>query len=71
MGDEVKIDAAQFHERVGQLLSAWKADRRAGDSLFGGVGSVVVLLGKSDDPGYRKSNAIHVRLHYVHGRFGS
>ena len=61
MAEEVKIDKTQFHDRLNQLISAWKADRRSGDAIFGGVGSIVILLGKSDDPGYQKSNALHVR----------
>ena len=60
MADEVKIDKALFHERLGQFVSAWKADKRSGDSLFGGVGSIVILLGKAEDTAYQKSNATHV-----------
>ena len=60
MAEEVKIDKVKFHDRLNKLVAAGKADRRAGDSIFGGVGSIVVLLGKSDDPGYQKSNALHV-----------
>ena len=62
MGEEVKIDKQQFHERLNQLVSAWKGDKRSGDSTFGGVGSLLILLGKSDDPGYQKSNALHFWL---------
>ena len=62
MGDEnkVEIDKALFHERLGQFVSAWKADKRSGDQIFGGVGSIAIMLGKADDPPYQKSNAIHV-----------
>ena len=61
MADEVKIDKAQFHERLGQFLSAWKSDKRSGDGVFGGVGSIIILLGKAEDSAYQKNNALHVR----------
>ena len=64
MGDEVKIDKALFQERLGILISAWKADKRANDSLFGGVGSIAVTLGKAEDAVYQKSNALHVSRCY-------
>ena len=62
MGDEnkVEIDKNLFHERLGQFVTAWKADKRSGDALFGGVGSIAIVLGKADDAPYQKSNAIHV-----------
>ena len=62
MADEVKIDKSQFFDRLNQLVSAWKTDRRSGDAVFGDVGSIVILLGKSDDQGYQKSNALHFWL---------
>lgn len=61
MADEVKIDKALFHERLAQLISAWKSDKRSGEAVFGGVGSIVILLGKAEDASYQKSNALHVR----------
>jgi len=61
MADEVKIDKTLFHERLSQFISALKADKRAGnDAIFGGVGSIVILLGKADDAAYQKNNAMHV-----------
>jgi hypothetical protein len=62
MAEEVKVDKQVFHDRLGQLISAWKADRRSGDALFGGVGSMVILLGKAEETlGFQKANALHVR----------
>jgi nucleosome binding factor SPN SPT16 subunit len=58
---EIKIDGALFQERLGHLLSAWKADKRAGDAVFNGAGSLLVLMGKADEGGgFQKGNAIHV-----------
>lgn len=62
MAEEVKVDKQVFQDRLGQLISAWKADRRSGDALFGGVGSMVILLGKAEESlGFQKANALHVR----------
>ena len=55
------IEKAIFQDRLGQFISAWKADKRSGDALFGGVGSIVILLGRAEDMAYQKSNAMHVR----------
>jgi nucleosome binding factor SPN SPT16 subunit len=60
MAEEVKIDSQLFHDRLGHLISAWKADKRSGDTLFGGIGSIVILVGKSEDAVYHKNNAMHV-----------
>ncbi|MCJ1238148.1 FACT complex subunit spt16 [Varicellaria rhodocarpa] len=65
MADEVKIDKKTFHDRLSQFISAWKADKRSGDALFGGVGSMMILLGKIDDIStstFRKNNAMHFWL---------
>ncbi|KAL8725333.1 MAG: hypothetical protein Q9181_006452 [Wetmoreana brouardii] len=63
MADEVKIDAHTFHHRLSSLTSAWKADKRAGNALFTGVGSIVVLMGKNEETAsYQKSNAMHYWL---------
>lgn len=61
MAEEVKIDKQVFQDRLGQFISAWKADKRSGDALFGGVGSIIILLGKSEATGFQKNNALHVR----------
>jgi nucleosome binding factor SPN SPT16 subunit len=61
MAEEIKIDKHAFHERLGLLISAWKSDKRSGDSLFGGVGSILIVFGKADDGvGFQKTNAMHV-----------
>ena len=63
MSDEVKIDKDTFHQRLSHFVSTWKSDKRQSspDALFGGVGSIVVLLGKNEEtPIYHKSNALHV-----------
>lgn len=63
MADEVKIDSQTFHTRLSSLTQAWKTDRRSGDALFAGVGSIVVLMGKNEEAAsYHKSNAMHVRI---------
>ena len=60
MAEEVKIDKQVFQDRLGQLITAWKAEKRSSDALFGGVGSIVVVLGKADDAEFQKNNALHV-----------
>ena len=60
MAEEVKIDKHVFNERLLQLVTAWKHDKRSNDALFGGVGSIVVLMGKADESGFQKKNAMHV-----------
>lgn len=61
MAEEVKIDKQVFHDRLSHFISAWKADKRANDALFGGVGSIVILMGKNDATiTFQKNNAIHV-----------
>ncbi|MCJ1467781.1 FACT complex subunit spt16 [Pseudocyphellaria aurata] len=63
MAEEVKIDKQVFHDRLSHFISAWKADKRANDALFGGVGSIVILMGKNDGTiTFQKNNAIHFWL---------
>lgn len=63
MADEVKIDSQTFQTRLSTLTQAWKTDRRSNDALFGGVGSIVVLMGKNEEAAsYHKNNAMHVRI---------
>lgn len=60
-GEAVKIDRQEFNERVDKLLTAWRADKRSGDGLFGGASSLVIVAGKADEiVSFQKSNAIHV-----------
>lgn len=63
MADEVKIDKDNFQSRLSHFISAWKTDKRqSNDALFGGVGSIVVLMGRNEEnPTFHKNNAMHVR----------
>lgn len=61
MAEEVKIDKQVFQDRLSQFLSAWKSDKRSNDALFGGVGSIVIRMGKNEQTiTFQKNNAIHV-----------
>jgi nucleosome binding factor SPN SPT16 subunit len=63
---EIKIDKQLFQERLGHFVSAWKADKRSGDSVFGGASSVLILMGKTEESAqFQKNNAIHVRDHAI------
>jgi len=62
MADEVSIDKTQFHERLSAFIAQWKADKRSGDALFNGAGSISIVMGKSEEAqGYNKSSAMQVR----------
>lgn len=61
MGDQVKIDKDAFHDRLSSLMSQWKNDKRSGDALFGGAGSIAIVMGKTDESaGFQKNNAFQV-----------
>ena len=62
MGDEVRIDRETFNNRLSHFVSTWKGDKRqSNDALFGGVGSIVVLLGRNEESqSFQKNNAMHV-----------
>lgn len=61
MAEEIVIDKANFFNRLSSFYAAWKADRRSGNTVFGGVGSIVILMGKTDEANsFQKSNAMHV-----------
>ena len=60
MADQVKIDKHAFHEHLAQLVTAWKHDKRSNDALFGGVGSMIILMGRAEESGFQKKNAMHV-----------
>lgn len=63
MADEIKIDKQVFENRISHFISAWKADKRSGDALFGGVGSIVILMGKTEESNsFQKNNAMHVGI---------
>ena len=57
------IDKSTFFNRLSSFYAAWKADKRSGNTTFGGVGSIVILMGKTDEANsFQKNNAIHVCL---------
>ena len=61
--DEIVIDKALFNERLSNLITKWKADKRSGDQVFQGAGSIATLVGKQSAQGiYQKSAAFQVRL---------
>lgn len=61
MADEVKIDKDTFQDRLHSFVQAWKADKRSNDAVFGGVGSIVILMGRNEElPTFHKRNAMHV-----------
>lgn len=62
MAEAIKINAKLFQERVAHFINVWKADKRSGDALFGGVSSIVVMMGKVEEvQSFNKNNAMHVR----------
>ena len=63
MAEEVSIDKQQFHDRLSAFISQWKADKRSGDTIFNGAGSVTVVMGKTDEAqGFSKASAMQVCL---------
>jgi nucleosome binding factor SPN SPT16 subunit len=61
MGDEIVIDKTTFFNRLSSFYTAWKSDKRSSHPAFGGVGSIVILMGKTDEANsFQKNNAIHV-----------
>ena len=61
MADEVKIDKQVFHDRLSHFVTVWKADKRSNDGFFGGVGSIVILMGKNEETiTFQKNDAMHV-----------
>ncbi|KAF2220252.1 FACT complex subunit spt16 [Elsinoe ampelina] len=59
MADEITIDKDVFHERLGNLITAWKGDKRANDVLFHGAGALAIVMGKSEeDQGSTKTSAL-------------
>ena len=62
MGDEISIDSHVFHDRLSSFLNQWKNDKRAGEGLFNGADSIVLLVGKASETGtYSKTTAFQVR----------
>ena len=63
MAEEIVIDKSAFFNRLSSFFAAWKADKRPGHAVFGGVGSIVILMGKTDEANsFQKNNAMHVWL---------
>lgn len=61
MAEEIVIDKNTFFNRLSSFYAAWKADKRSGNAVFGGVGSIIILMGKTDEANsFQKNNAIHV-----------
>jgi hypothetical protein len=60
--DDIVIDKAAFHDRLSNFIAQWKNDKRAGETLFGGVGSIVICIGKASEQttSYTKSAAFQV-----------
>ena len=62
MAEEIVIDKNAFFNRLSSFYTAWKADKRSGNAVFGGVGSIIILMGKTDEANsFQKNNAMHVR----------
>lgn len=61
MADDIVIDKELFHERLGNFVQKWKTDKRSGDAIFQGVGSIATVVGKQSDPSsYLKPAAFQV-----------
>lgn len=59
---DITIDKNSFHDRLSSFLSQWKNDKRSGDGIFGGVSSIVIMVGKANDAAaYPKNVAFQVR----------
>ncbi|KAI1097536.1 SPT16-domain-containing protein [Jackrogersella minutella] len=60
---DIKIDSKLFQERINHFVNAWKADKRAGDTVFGGASSILIMMGKvEENPEFQKNNAMHFWL---------
>ena len=66
MASEIEISDQLFHNRLASFIAAWKNDKRNNDALFGGVGSIVISVGKATEGAYPKSAAIQVRTRYFY-----
>jgi nucleosome binding factor SPN SPT16 subunit len=61
MAESIVINADAFFDRLTHFYNSWKSDKRAGDGVFGGADSIVVLAGKAEqESSYQKHNALHV-----------
>ncbi|KAI2625588.1 SPT16-domain-containing protein [Hypoxylon sp. NC1633] len=61
---DIKIDVKLFQERINHFVNAWKADKRAGDAVFAGASSILILMGKVElnPDAFQKNNATHFWL---------
>ncbi|OOQ81851.1 FACT complex subunit spt16 [Penicillium brasilianum] len=64
MAEKIAIDKNTFFNHLSNFYASWKADKRSGNTLFGGAGSIVILMGKtkSDESSFQKNNAMHFWL---------
>ncbi|GIK02644.1 FACT complex subunit spt16 [Aspergillus viridinutans] len=63
MAEEIVIDKTLFFNRLSSFYAAWRADKRSSQPTFGGVGSIVILMGKTDEANtFQKNNAMHFWL---------
>lgn len=63
MAEEIVIDKTLFFNRLSSFYAAWRADKRSSHPTFGGVGSIVILMGKTDEAStFQKNNAMHFWL---------
>ncbi|KAF2674877.1 SPT16-domain-containing protein, partial [Microthyrium microscopicum] len=58
----ITMNAEQFHTRLSTFCTAWKNDKRAGDAIFGGAGSIVIPVGKATDTTYTKTASFQMWL---------
>ncbi|KAE8145721.1 FACT complex subunit Spt16, N-terminal lobe domain-containing protein, partial [Aspergillus avenaceus] len=63
MAEEIVIDKNAFFNRLSSFYTAWKADKRSSHTVFGGVGSIVIVMGRTDEANtFQKNNAMHFWL---------
>lgn len=57
MADKIAIDKNTFFNHLSNFYASWKSDKRSGNALFGGAGSIVILMGKtkSDESSFKRT----------------
>lgn len=59
----MQIDKAAFHNSRSSLITQWNADKRSGTNVFGDVGIIILVMGKSDESGnIHKANGMQFWL---------
>jgi len=58
------MNSEQFQTRLSSFLTQWKSDKRTGDAIFEGIGSIIIPVGKASDSAYTKTAAFQVCLRY-------